>query len=299
MHLEKEYPRIPEKGLSLPDQWIRSRLSLVIDSVAEALDGYRFNDAAAAVYQFVWHELCDWYLEAVKPTLYGKKGDAEKEATLSVLWRVLRDTLVLLHPFMPFVTEEIWQKFPGTEGSIMQATYPSDNLSAKNLSHDPAAEKNMALIIEVITAIRNIRGEMNIAPSRMLSAVIQSSDDDARKVIKQQQEIIMDLARLESFSIESPGDKPKSSATTIVGDTTVCVPLEGIIDFAQEKKRLEKEIDKLGRELASVSKKLNNEDFLKKAPADIVENVKQKNRAILDKTEKIQANLDRIVSLGE
>jgi valyl-tRNA synthetase len=297
MHLEEGRTKIPENGLSLPDQWILSRLGLVTDKVAEALDSYRFNDAAAVAYQFVWHELCDWYLEAVKPTLYGKKGETEKEATLSVLWRVLRDTFVLLHPFMPFVTEEIWQKFPGTEGSVMNATFPSDNSSVKDLSHNPAAEKNMGLIVEVITAIRNIRGEMNIAPSQKLSASMQSSDESARTVIEHQKDIIMDLARLESFAIEPPGGRPKSSATAIINDTTVFVSLEGIIDFTKEKARLEKEIDKLNKELESASKKLNNENFLKKAPPEIVEKVKGKNREMLEKTEKLQATLDRIAGL--
>jgi valyl-tRNA synthetase len=297
MHLEKSHPKISEKKLSLPDQWILSRLGLVTDTIAEALDSYRFNDAAAAVYQFVWHELCDWYLETVKPTLYGKKGEMEKEATLSVLWRVLRDTLVLLHPFMPFVTEEIWHKLPGTEGSIMRATFPSDNPSVKDLSRDPAAEKNMELIFEVITSIRNIRGEMNIAPSHTLSASVQSNDEAVRNTIEAQQDSIIDLARLKSFSVGPSGNKPKSSATAIISGATVFVSLEGIIDFQKEKMRLEKEIDKLSRELASVSKKMNNEDFLKKAPAEIVDKVKEKNLAILEKIKKLQSNLDRIKNL--
>jgi valyl-tRNA synthetase len=297
MHLDKGPAGILKEELSLPDRWILSRLGLVTETVAGALDSYRFNDAAAAVYQFVWHELCDWYLEAIKPALYGKKGNAQKEATLSVLWRVLRDTLVLLHPFMPFVTEEIWHKLPGTQGSIMRAVFPFDTPAAKDLSRNPAAEKNMELIFEAITAIRNIRGEMNIGPSAMLSASVQASDEAVQNIIGQQRDIIMDLARLESFSVGPPGSKPRFSATAIISSATVFVSLEGIIDFKKERGRLEKEIDKLNRELLSVSKKLNNDDFLKRAPAEIVTRVKEKGIEFSEKTRKLQSNLDRIKNL--
>ncbi len=124
MHIDKAYKNIPDEPLSLADRWILSRLSHVTVNVSESLDSYRFNDAAGALYKFVWHEFCDWYLEAVKPALYGKEGESRKEATLSVLWRVLHDTVILLHPFIPFITEEIWDKLPGTQGTIMKADLP-------------------------------------------------------------------------------------------------------------------------------------------------------------------------------
>ena len=297
MHLKSDRTEIAQSGLSLPDQWILSRLGLVTKDVAEALDTYRFNDAAAAVYQFVWHELCDWYLEAIKPTLYGKKGDAGKEATLSVLRRVLGDTLVLLHPFMPFVTEEIWHKLPGAKGSVMQAVYPSETPRADDLSPNPEAEKNMELVFEVITGIRNIRGEMNIPPSLKLSVIAQSHDESVRRIIAQQQDIVIDLARLESLTVEAPGVKPRASATAVISGATLFVSLEGIIDFKKEKDRLQKEIEKLDKELTAIARKLNNEDFLKKAPEDIVAKVKEKNLAIVEKTGKLQSNLDRIRAL--
>ena len=125
MHLDRGYEDLNLQNLSLPDQWILSRLARVTTEVTDALDNYRFNDAAGILYQFVWHEFCDWYLEAIKPALYDKEGPQAKEATRAVLWRVLRDTLVLLHPFIPFVTEEIWHHMPGTDGSIMKAAYPA------------------------------------------------------------------------------------------------------------------------------------------------------------------------------
>ncbi len=136
--------------------------------MVEALDAYRFNEAAGTLYKFVWHEFCDWYLEAVKPTLYGRKGPDRQKAAKRVLGRALRDTLVLLHPFMPFVTEEIWHKLPGTKGSIMETVFPSDNPGAALMVYDEEAESEMNLIISVITGIRKHKREMNIAPSRSL-----------------------------------------------------------------------------------------------------------------------------------
>lgn len=298
MHLDRERSKMPAENLSLADQWILVRLQGVKQSVAEALDAYRFNDAAGALYQFVWHEFCDWYLEAIKPTLYGKLGEPKKEASLSVLWFVLRDTLILLHPFVPFVTEEIWHKLPGTEGSIMQQSWPETNLpfdaqTARN------AESTMSLVFEVITAIRNVRGEMNISPSVPLSVAVHSDEDRILEKLLENQMEIIDLARLSAFSAQKPVLRPRAAATAIVQDATVFVLLEGIIDFAKEAGRLEREIEKLMTELAGVSKKLNNEDFLNKAPADVVEKVAERHKELIEKQGKLQVHLDRIRSMIE
>ena len=298
MHLDRGRTSIPAENLSLADQWILVRLQGVKQAVAEALDAYRFNDAAGALYQYVWHEFCDWYLEAIKPALYGKLGDSKKEASLSVLWFVLRDTLILLHPFIPFVTEEIWHKLPGTEGSIMKQSWPEANLpfdvqTARN------AESTMSLVFEVITAIRNVRGEMNISPSVPLSVAVHSDEDRILEKLLENQMEIIDLARLSAFSAQKPVLRPRAAATAIVQDATVFVLLEGIIDFAKEAGRLEKEIEKLMTELAGVSKKLHNEDFLNKAPADVVEKVTGRHKELIEKQGKLQVHLDRIRSMIE
>jgi valyl-tRNA synthetase len=294
MHLDESHTDMPKQALSLPDRWILSRLRRVTDAVAEALDQYRFNDAAGVVYQFVWHELCDWYLETIKPTLYGKKGEENKRAVLTVLWRVFHDTLILLHPFMPFVTEEIWHKFPGTDGSIMKAVYPSDAADKEAVKHDPDAENGMTVITDIITAVRNIRGEMNISPSQSLAMVLQSPDEATRSMITQQQDVILDLAGLHALSIESPGDKPRASATAIVGNATIFVSLEGIVDFEKEELRLEKEIAKLGKELSTVANKLSNESFLGKAPDEIVHKVREKHDTLQQKKAGLHSHLEKI-----
>lgn len=294
MHLDKSYDDIEYNRLSLPDRWILSRLNSVTETVNDALENYRFNDAAGTIYKFVWHEFCDWYLEIIKPVLYGKERQNERQSTLRVLWRVLHDILLLLHPFMPFVTEEIWHKLPGTEGSIMKASFPATASDYLITEKDPEAESKMKVITEIISGIRNIRGEMNIAPSLTLEASVQSQDELKIETIRQYQDIIINLARLKSFSASRPEKKPKSSATAIVNGDSIFVSLEGIIDFAKEAGRLEKEINKLAKELSAVSNKLSNENFLNKAPADVVEKVKEKNMALLEKQQKLQANLEKI-----
>jgi len=291
MHLDRGYEAANLQNLSLPDKWILSRLQHVTSEVTAALDSYRFNEAAGAIYNFVWHEFCDWYLEAIKPALYDKDRRDTLESTRAVLWRVLRDTLVLLHPFIPFVTEEIWHHLPGTDGSIMKAVHPVD--AAESNRHQKA-EAEMALLMEVITAIRNVRGEMNIAPSLSLQVQVQSDDRHTRKICQAHQDLIINLARLSSLTVENPGQRPKSSATAVVNSASIFVSLEGIIDFAKETQRLERAIKKLAAELTTVAKKLENEGFLTKAPADVVEKVRQKQSALLEKQQKIQTNLDKI-----
>ena len=291
MHLEQGYQEINSQNLSLPDQWILSRLGQVTTGVAKALDSYRFNEAAGALYNFVWHEFCDWYLEAVKPALYDNLGPEAKEATRSVLWRVLRDTLILLHPFIPFVTEEIWHHMPGTDGSIMKAEYPEYAFESAP-SREP--ETKMGILMDVITGIRNVRGEMNIAPSLSLQVLVQAEDEQTREIIEAHRDLVINLARLNDLTVENAGQKPKSSATTVVNNAAVFVDLEGIIDFSKETRRLEKEINTLAVELTKTGKKLENEGFLSKAPADVIEKVKAKQSALLEKQLKLQTNLDRI-----
>jgi valyl-tRNA synthetase len=296
MHLDRGFPEIAATDLSLPDRWILSRLSRVRTSVREALDGYHFNDAAGVLYQFVWHEFCDWYLEAVKPILYGHEGATRQVATLSVLWNVMRETLLLLHPFVPFVTEEIWHRLPGTAGAIMTASL-DDGSAGQRLTPDPEAEARMECVVGVITGIRNIRGEMNIQPGMALAAAAQSESADVRATLKAQKGLISTLARLNSFDVAPPGERPKTAATAIVADTTIFVSLEGIIDFAAEKARLEKEIQKVVKELNAVSRKLSNEDFLSKAPADVVEKVRGQHTELVAKESKLQANFERVAAL--
>ncbi|MGD8470426.1 MAG: valine--tRNA ligase [Desulfobacteraceae bacterium] len=297
MHLDQPYEKIDFKNLSLPDRWILSRLNRATRTVAEALDSYCFNDAASGIYNFVWHEFCDWYLEAIKPALYEKEGSQKREITLGVLWRVMHDTLILLHPFMPFVTEEIWHKMPGTQGSIMKAEFPSADLNRPDTGIETEVESQMNLLIELISAVRNIRGEMNISPSISLAATVQTTDSSIKNITETHRDIIINLAKLGAFKVTENAARPKSSATAVMGGATIFVPLKGVIDFSKEALRLEKEMNKLEKELAGVSKKLANDNFLKKAPHDVVEQVKAKHAGLQEKRQKLASHLERIKKL--
>ncbi|MBW2355578.1 MAG: valine--tRNA ligase [Deltaproteobacteria bacterium] len=290
LHLDQPYPRI-EGQTSLPERWILSRLARVSREVTAALDDYRFNEAAGSVYNFLWHEFCDWFLEASKADLYNDAEPVRRKTARQVLWRVLHDALILLHPFVPFVTEEIWNHLPGSEGLLMQARWPGQDLEA---AVDPGAENAMALVMGVITGIRNIRGEMNIAPGLALAAQVQASDPDTRALLENEQALISQLSRLKALTVSPPGARPSGAATAIVDGAAVYVSLEGIIDLDKETERLTRELAKIAKDMGSLSKKLNNQDFLAKAPGEVVEGVREKHSALADKQQKIEANLARI-----
>ncbi len=294
MHVTAETTAFTPESLSLVNRWILSRSDNVFHSTAAALEDYHFNEAAGQLYHFVWHELCDWYLEAVKPALYGKEGEPILEQTRAVLWRVLKNTLIRLHPFIPFVTEEIWNMLPGTEGSIMTAELLQDGNPGSGQFADPEAEQQMALIIDIITGIRNIRGEMNLSPTLKLNALIHTDQPQMTDTIQQYGNIISHLARLDNLTVSQPEERPKAAATAIVQGAAIYVPLEGILDLSKEIQRMEKEIGKLNGELSGISKKLNNDDFLGKAPADIIDKVKEKYTTLSEKQQNLQKNLDKL-----
>jgi valyl-tRNA synthetase len=199
---------------------------------------------------------------------------------------------------MPFVTEEIWHKLPGTQGSIMKTVFPADRKDSADISRQNKAEPEMDLLIELISAIRNIRGEMNIAPSLNLTAAVQTKETKIKTTLEQHQDIIINLAKLNAFSVKESADRPKSSATAVVGGATIFVPLEGIIDFSKEAQRLEKEMNKLTKELAAVSKKLKNDSFLNKAPNDVVEQVRAKHSGLQEKQMKLESHIERIKEMN-
>jgi valyl-tRNA synthetase len=298
-HLTGDAVRINRKSLTLPDRWILSRLRHTVAAVADGLDEYRFNDAAGALYRFTWHEFCDWYLEAAKPALYGDAGKRRQVQARQVLDRVLKEILVLLHPFAPFVSEEIWHKLPGHAGSIMTATFPdlADDYTVTIIS-DPEAEVEMDRVIGVISAVRNIRGEMNIPLSRKLDITVHTANKETRKMLADSTDMIIRLARLDRLTVTTADDRPETAATAVVTDATVYVSLAGVIDFSREIPRLEKAINKINGEIVGLEKKLNNPNYLKKAPAEVVAKTREKHAGLMDKQRKLEANLSRIRSFA-
>ncbi|MBW1901541.1 MAG: class I tRNA ligase family protein, partial [Deltaproteobacteria bacterium] len=271
---------------TLPDRWILTRLGQVSTDVAQALESYRFNDAAGLCYQFIWHELCDWYLEMAKQGLYGD-DEVLKNTTRATVQEALLASLKLLHPFMPFVTEEIWHKLPGNESSIMIAEFPKPD----DFMDDNDAIKEMELVMGAITGIRNIRGEMNIPPSKGVTVVLDMAGEKTSEIVSRNLDHIKTLAKVDDASVASGVPKPEASATALFGENQVHVLLKGLLDFDEERKRLGKEIKKIEKEISTSDRKLSNQDFLEKAPADIVAKVKEKVEALSLKLDKLNQNL--------
>ncbi len=280
---------------SLADRWILSRLNRTVAEVIRGLDEYRFNDAAAAVYQFVWHEFCDWYLELAKPVLYGGENPAGRRAAQKTLLDVLTQSIKLLHPFMPFLTEEIWQTLVGDGSSVMVSAFPA----ADEACSDPEAEAEMGIVMEVITRIRNIRGEMNVAPSLKLKVILATPEGALQETLEKGRISITNLANLESLTITGETAEPKGAATAVAGPVRVYVILAGVIDIAGEKGRLEKEIARIEKDLAQVTKKLANPEFLAKAAEPVVAKEREKARGLGEKRAALDAALNRLAAFAE
>jgi len=293
MHADGCEPGLPAGTLELKDRWILSRLNSVIAQVNEALEAYRFNEAANTLYQFVWREFCDWYVEMAKPSLYDRDNAAQRSATQQVLFHVLRTIVELLHPIMPFVTEEIWQKLPGKSESIVVTAFPQA---------DPArivtdVETSMEHLIQFVTAVRTIRAEMNIAPSARPRADLLCRESAVKEMLQQHTDLICSLAGLSGAEVHSSFTSSDTAAAGVVDAGEVFVELEGILDFDEEKKRLEREAAKLEKDITFISGKLTNPKFVDKAPAEIVQKERDKLAVLEGKLAKLQANIERINSL--
>ncbi|MDD9304895.1 MAG: valine--tRNA ligase [Desulfobacter sp.] len=293
MHITSKDTRIETDKLSLPERWILSRSQATAKAVKEGIEGYKFNEAASSVYQFVWHEFCDWFLETAKPGLYEKEGVARRDTSRAVLATVLEEILIMLHPFMPFVTEEIYHILPTTQGSVMKASFPYSEQGYERF-RDETAETQMGFLFGLISGIRNIRSEMNIQPSMKIKVLANTEDELEKLLIAENKSVIANLATLESLYFCDADNLPSSAATTVTGDTTCFVSLEGVIDFDKEIRRLEKESEKNTKELTGIQKRLNNESFLEKAPDEVIEKVKAQHAELQEKQDKITANLERV-----
>ncbi len=265
LFLADEKPAHSGKGSAfLPDRWIRSRTQRVINEVRESITSYRFNEAANSLYSFVWHEYCDWYLELIKPNLYGKVDRFDNEATKGALLGTLQDILKLLHPITPFVTEEIYQRLPGNDGSsIMMSPFPAVN----EAEIDAEGEKMMETIMGIVDVIRNIRGETGIAPNIRIEAMIRAYGDEA--FLKDYGYYIMELGKVEHLSFID-GTSPEHCAVGVYKNIEVFVPLKDLIDVAKELGRIQKELAKIEEDSEKIIKKLRNEAFRQKAPPEVI-----------------------------
>ena len=266
-------------------KWMISRLEACREEVQAAFGGYRFNDAASTLYKFIWNELCDWYLELIKPDM--QAGGERKRSAQYVLWLTLRETLVMLHPIMPFITAEIWASLPGNQASsdIALELFPSSHAAEV----DPEAARNMELVMGIISSVRTIRSELNIAPSLKLTAVVRSASQTHVDVLRLNEQLIKTLARLEALILDKNAEPPKASGSNVFEGNEVIVPLEGAIDFDAELARLDKEFAKLEKEHAMLSGKLRNESFVTKAPKELVERDQARVAELAETMQKLEA----------
>ena len=279
---------IDDRDLGFAERWIRSRLAFAIAEARNAIDSYRFNDYANVLYQFTWHEFCDWYIEMSKLAL--NSADANVAARSRKLLRELLDQiLLLLHPVMPFVTEEIWQVLGDNRTSVMVQPYPV----AQPGWIDEETEKQMTFLTGVIRAIRNLRTEMNCPPGKEVRVVFCGADADLA-FLREQEAYLRSLARVGVSEFRQAGDRPKGAATAVIGAMEIYLPLDDLVNLDEERARLAKEVGKVEDELARVQKKLANGDFLAKAKTEVVHKEREKATQFEEKIRTLRSSLEKI-----
>lgn len=281
---ERDLVSLPTEHLELADRWILSRLNHAVRDFDKALTEFHVNESTKVIYDFIWHDFCDWYIELIKTRFYGDEPAEVKRVVVErALW-IFDRALRLLHPVMPFVSEELWQHLADRNGtSLMRSEFPRVDESWI----DAATEKDMAFIQDVISAVRNMRGENNIPPSREITTQIRSEVPENLGVFTTYEKYLKKLARVSSIETIDAGVKPRLASSAVVRGTEIFVPLEGLIDVGAERARLEKEIARLETAVTGIEKKLANPQFVDRAPQDVV----QKER---EKLATFQANLDKV-----
>ena len=300
MNTEEQIPTKPEQtdDYSQADLWIQSCFQLALQKVEKGMETYRFDLVSQAIYDFFWNEYCDWYLELSKPVLWDDNAtDAQKNATRYTLLNVLEQSLRLAHPFLPFITEEIWHKVApmlDIEGdSIMLQPYPAQDSSVI----DAGVDAEIEWLKGVIVAIRNIRGEMNISPAKAIPVILSKGKSIDQQYLESNTQFLTKLAKLESISwLDKPEDAPLAS-TQLVGDMEVLVPMADLIDLDAEVDRLNKEIGKLEKEISKLSGKLGNQKFVANAPEAVVNKEKEKLEKADNSLHQLKEQLEKIQSL--
>ena len=294
-------PEILNTGEKLHDRWIISRLNKTARDLNTAIDNYEFHGAVQNLYHFFWDDFCDWYIELAKSDVTAEGESAARTEARTRLLTVLEQALRLLHPFMPYITEELWQRLPGekplhvayagAEPTVMLTAYPE---GAKHLI-DETAEAEMQAIIELISRVRNIRSTMNIKPSERIPIIVGSPDEKLRRVFESARDQIARLVRSSELSVSERLEAPRASARAVLtGGAEVAVPLEGLIDFEQERRRLQRELEKLQTEAARLEAQLSNPNFVSRAPAERVSEVRERIADIAQQSAQVQQTLENL-----
>ena len=300
---------IAHPTLGVIDRWIIGKLTETQQTVEEAAAVYRFDLVATALYEFIWNEYCDWYLEMAKPVLLGNSPDDVKLGTRATLVRTLEAVLRLAHPVMPFITEELWQQVAPLAGktgdSIALQPYPEGNLTVE--SGDPRADgrgdetamDEIEWVKAVVIGVRKIRSEQDINPGKKLDILIDNANSDDNRRIKDYRELICSLGRINSIAKINPGETKPESAIALVDDMQILIPLAGLIDKAAELKRLDREIERLDKEVSRLSAKLDNQGFLAKAPEQVVDKEREKLSDASSAREKLLTQRDKIAAMPD
>ena len=271
---------------SVADEWILTRLNETIEQVTRNVDKYDFGEAARYLYNFIWDEFCDWYIEMAKLPLYGEDEKA-KLTTRSVLAHVLDNIMRMLHPFMPFVTEEIWQQLPHEGESIVTASWPTVDSSLSNKD----ASNQMTRLVAIIRSVRNVRAEVDTPLSKEIPIFIEANTEEIKVQLEANRHYLDRFCNPSSLTIDTSMDAPDKSMTAVVSGAEIYLPLEGLIDIDKEIARLEAELEKLNKEVERVDKKLSNQGFVSKAPAQVVEAEKEKQKDYIEKREKVKERI--------
>jgi valyl-tRNA synthetase len=295
----------PTKAKETLNCWIAHETARAAREVTEAIEAYRFNDAAGSIYRFVWNVYCDWYLELAKPVLMGEEGAAKAETRAMVAWA--RDEILkLLHPFMPFITEELWAVTAADAEAVSSASSPGkgrDGGQDRTLLAlttwptlegltDDAAEAEIGWVVDLVTAIRSVRAEMNIPPATLTPLVLAGPSAETKGRAQRWNEVIRRMARLADISFAASA--PEGAVQLLVRGEVAALPLKGVIDFSAEKARLDKELAKAEADIKRVDAKLANEKFVANAPEEIVEEEKEKRDAAVARKAKILEALERL-----
>ncbi len=283
-----EEVNLDEQDLNLPEKWILSRLSKTIDDYNRQLDRFYFNEAAKVLYDFTWNDFCDWYVEIAKTQFY---GDDESKADIArtISLKCIRVVLAMLHPYSPFITEELWSKFKKSEASDLIITpWPE-----KETNQNKDVEKEMALLQEVVTAIRSIRSRMNVPPSKYSDLVVRCDDVQA-SFLEIHGDLLKSLARIGEMTLGASIEKPGQSATVVVGGMEIYILLGGLVDLDQEKERMGKRINEINRLITGINGKLSNDNFVKRAPEQVVVKERSNLKKLTEEFDKVTANLEML-----
>jgi valyl-tRNA synthetase len=288
-----------EEHLELEDRWILSRLSRAATTVTDELEKFRLHEVADAAYHYFWGDLADWYLELVKSRIHGDAGEESRQAARSTLVTVFDGVLRLLHPMIPFVTEELWQKLPWPEGNGSIGERPSGLIVAPWPTGDPErldeeAEARMAGLQELITQARRLRKEYHVAEGKGVAVVLDGVSDTLRETVESQSAALLRLARVESVAVEGGGAGGVGAHAVLTDGTEMFIPLEGVIDLERERERLAMEIQRLEGQLAGVQLKLDNGQFVERAPEEVVEREREKARSYGEQLDKLREKLSEL-----